>query len=86
MPSRWRDCSITPPPARIVEQHFVLAVDLLQPHLHALLQRRRQVLADVVGLDRQLAVAAVDEHDQLDRARPAEVDQRVERRADRPPV
>ena len=29
--------------------------------------RRRQVLADVVGLDRQLAVAAVDQHDQLNR-------------------
>ena len=27
----------------------------------------RQVLADVVGLDRQLAMAAVDEHDQLNR-------------------
>ena len=47
-------------------------------------ERRGQVLADVVGLDRQLAVAAVHEHDQLDRARPAEVDQRVQRGADRP--
>ena len=42
-------------------------------------------LPDVVRLDRQLAVAAVDEHDQLDGARPAEVDQRVERGANRPP-
>ena len=56
-----------------------------EPHLDALLERGRQVLADVVGLDRQLAVAAIDQHDQLDGARPAEVDERVERGADRAP-
>ena len=94
MPSRCRDFErvtvgrrpsmrvvVMPPP----RSHFVGAVDFLEPHLDALLERRRQVLADVVGLDRQLAVAAVDEDDQLDRARTAEVDQRVERGADRPP-
>ena len=42
-----------------------------------------QVLADVVGLDRQLAVAAVHQHDELNRLGPAEIDQRVERRARR---
>ena len=50
-------------------------------HLHDLAARRRDVLADVVGLDRQLAVAAVDQDDELDGARPAEVDERVERGA-----
>ena len=39
-------------------------------HAHLLASRRaRHVLADVVGPDRQLAVAAVDQHGQLDRAR-----------------
>ena len=93
MPSRCRDRrrgaastddAVFMRPPRTVDQHFVDAVDLLEPHLHALLQRRRQVLADVVRLDRQLAMAAVDEHDQLDGARPAEVDERVERGANRP--
>ena len=52
--------------------------------VHAFLQRRRHVLADVVGLDRQLAMPAIDQHDQLDFLRPAEIDQRIERRANRP--
>ena len=38
-----------------------------------------QVLAHEVGPDRQLAVAAVDEHGELDRARPPELGERVER-------
>ena len=55
-----------------------------RPHLaRSRLQRGGQVLADVVGADRQLAVAAVDEHRQLDGARAADVAQRVERGADR---
>ena len=44
--------------------------------------RGRDALADVVGLDRELAVAAVDEDREADRARPAEVDDAVERGAD----
>ena len=43
-----------------------------------------QVLADVVRADRQLAVAAVGEHGQLDALGPAVVEERVDRRADRP--
>ena len=50
--------------------------------LHPLDERGRQVLADEVGPDRQLAVAAVDQHRELDGARPAEVVERVERGAD----
>ena len=42
-----------------------------------------QVLADVVGADRQLAVAAVDQHGELHGAGPAEVAERVEGGADR---
>ena len=42
----------------------------------------RQVLADVVGPDRQLAMAAVDDDRQLHRARPPVVVQRLERGAD----
>ena len=49
-----------------------------------LLARGRDVLADVVGADRQLAVAAIDEDGQADRLRPPEVDQRVHRGPDRP--
>jgi hypothetical protein len=40
--------------------HLVEAVDLAQPHLDALRRRGRQVLADVVRLDREFAMAAVD--------------------------
>ena len=43
----------------------------------------RQVLADVVGPDRQLAVAAVGEHGELDARRAAVLEQRVDRGADR---
>ncbi len=62
----------------------VLAVGLLEVDPDELLARRRDVLADVVGADRQLAMAAIDEHRQADRLRPAEVDERVHRGADRP--
>ena len=48
--------------------------------------RGRDILPDVVGPDRELPVAAVDEDGELDRLRAAEVDQLVERGADRPPV
>ena len=57
----------------------------VQAHLHALLTRRRDVAPDVVGANRQLAMAAIDERDELNRARAAEVDERVERGANRPP-
>ena len=48
----------------------------------ALGQRGREVLADEVGADRQLAVPAVDEHGELDRPGPADVVERVERGPD----
>src|SRR5919198_1684205 len=43
------------------------------------------VLAHVVRPDRQLAVATIDQADELNDARAPEVDERVERRADRAP-
>ena len=69
----------------LLEDDLVAVIDLLQAHLHALVERGGQVLADVVGLDGQLAVAAVHEDDQLNRLRPPEIDESVERRARRPP-
>src|SRR2546430_8671717 len=53
-------------------------VHLEELHLDALLPRGRQVLADVVGPDRQLAVAAVDENRELDARRAAVVEQGLE--------
>jgi len=40
-----------------------------------------KVLADVVGTDRQLAMAAVGEHGELHALRAAVVEQRLDRRA-----
>ena len=83
MPSRWRLRSAVAArhPSTSTSSRPSISV---QPHLHALLARRRDVAADVVGANRQLAMAAIDERDELNRARPAEVDERVERRANRP--
>src|SRR5260370_9458202 len=61
------------------DHRLVKPVLLGHQHLDALGVGGGHVLADVVGSDRQLAMAAVDEHRQLDRARPAEVEQRVHR-------
>ena len=64
---------------------LVGAVGLLEHHLDDLPVGRRDALADVVGLDRELAVPAVDQDGEADRPRAAEVDDAVERRPDRPP-
>ena len=45
----------------------VLAVHLLHQHPDVVVAARRHVLAHEVGADRQLAMAAVDEHRELDR-------------------
>src|SRR5919198_5017572 len=67
------------------QQDAVDLVHLDELHLDALVARGRQVLAHVVGADRELAVAAVDEDGELDAVRPAVVEQRLDRGADRPP-
>src|SRR5919198_2116408 len=61
-------------------------VNLFQADLDLLRLGRGDVLAHVVGADRQLTVAAVDEHRKLDRARPAELQEGVQRRARRAAV
>src|SRR5919204_5217632 len=65
------------------QEDLVDLVHLEELHLDALLARGREVLAHVVGADRQLAVAAVDEHGELDARGPAVVEQGVDRGADR---
>ena len=67
---------------RLADRDLVEAVDLLEPHVDALVAGGRQVLARVVGPDRQLAVAAVGEDRELDPLRPPVVEQRLDRRAD----
>ena len=65
------------------EQDAVDLVDLDQLDLDALAPRGRQVLADVVGADRQLAVAAVGDDGELDAVGAAVVEERLDRGADR---
>jgi hypothetical protein len=60
------------------------AVDLGQPHLDLLRARGRHVLADEVRADGQLAVAAVDQHRELDPGRAAEVAEGVQGGPDGP--
>ena len=50
-------------------------------HAHRMLGRGLQAHADEVGLDGQLAPAAVDQHGELDQARPPVVEQHVHGRA-----
>src|SRR5688572_11091302 len=51
---------------------------LLEAHVDDLVLRSGDVLANIVGADGQLAVAAIDEHRQLDQARAPEIDERIE--------
>src|SRR5581483_6980382 len=81
---RVRPIGALPSRLRFLDDHPVLAIVLAQEDLDGLPPGGRQVLAHVVGADRQLAVAAVDQHGQLDHARAAQVDQRVQRGPDRP--
>src|SRR6266851_7313893 len=61
------------------DHRLVEPVLLSHQHFNTLGVGGGHVLADVVVSDRQLAMASVDEHRQLDRAGPAEVEQRVHR-------
>ena len=65
------------------EQHAVDLVDLDAARPGRARRGRRQVLADVVGPDRQLAVAAVGEHGELHALGPAVLEEGVDRGADR---
>src|SRR2546428_85605 len=66
------------------QQHPVDLVDLEELYLDALVAPRGQVLADVVGSDRQLAMATVWRHGELDAGRAAVVEEGLDRGADRP--
>src|SRR5579885_641609 len=61
------------------EHHAVLVIDLVEPDLDHFVFRGLHDAAHVIGLDRELAPAAVDEHAEFDAAGAAVVDQRVER-------
>ena len=65
------------PPGQLDLVHAV--VGLGEGHPDALGERGGDVLADVVGADRQLPVTAVDQHRELHRAGPADVVERVQR-------
>src|SRR5919198_5904345 len=67
------------------EQDLVDLVDLDELHLDALVAGGRQVLADVVGTDRKLAVAPVGEAGELHARGAAVVEEGLDRCADRPP-
>src|SRR5207245_2501412 len=66
------------------DHDLVHAVRLGEPDLHLLAARGGNVLADVVGADRQLAMTPIDEDRELDRLRAPEVDERVHGGADGP--
>jgi pyrimidine operon attenuation protein/uracil phosphoribosyltransferase len=59
------------------------AVDLLELDLNPFAAGGGQVLADVVGADRQLAVAAVDQDGELDARRATALEERLDCGADR---
>ncbi len=63
------------------QDHFFIVVNLPQLDLDDFPGGRLHMAADKAGLDGQLAMAAVDQHQQLYAPRPAVVKKRVERRA-----
>src|SRR3990172_10478243 len=64
--------------------HAVHAVLLLEHHLDLLGPGRRDIFADVIGPDRQLAGSAVPEHRELDRPGTPAGHHAVHRPPDRP--
>src|ERR1700690_4167006 len=67
------------------QHHSLRPVDFVELHFDDFVIRRLYVPAHEARLDRQLAVAAVYQRQQVDRRGPAVVEQRVHGRADRPP-
>src|SRR5690349_21498583 len=66
---------------RLLEDHLIATIDFFETDAHALRQRGGKILAHVVRLDRQFAMATIDHDDELNCPGTAEVDQRVERGA-----
>src|SRR5260370_41777403 len=87
-PTKARPSSSTSAAKGLSRNNYCLvdAVLLVDEDLDALCVRGGHVLADVVRPDRQLAMPAVDEDRQLDRARSPEIHQPVQGRALRAPV
>src|SRR4026207_896987 len=90
--SRWRRGGArrrgpaTIPSLRLAhEENAIDLVHLEELDLDALVARRGQVLADVVGPDGELAVPPVDEHGERDARGTTELGQRVDRGPDRAP-
>src|ERR1700687_1593532 len=83
VPTKERPSSSTSAAKRFLsgnDHRLVYPVVFRHQDLDPLRIRGRDVLSDVVRPDRQLAVSTVDEHGQLDGARPAEIHQRIHRR------
>src|SRR5205823_6233077 len=74
-------CSFMSP--RFLDEDRVLTVQLGDEHPDVVRATRRHVLPDEVRSDRQLAVAAIDEHGQLDLPGTPQVHQGVHRGPDR---
>src|ERR1700694_4180789 len=88
-PTKARPSSSTSAAWRSLDGNYhrlVDAVFLCNQYLDSLRVRCGDVLADVIGTDLQLAVAAVYEHGQLDRPRAPEVHERMHRGPRSPPV
>src|SRR5262245_9123806 len=79
-PSRCRCVNAMVPPSAL-DDDLVHAVRFREVHRDTLAAGGGEVLADVVGTNRELAVAAVDQDGELDRLRAPEVDQCVHRGA-----
>src|SRR6266851_4298069 len=88
-PTKARPSSSTSAAWRFLDGNYhrlVDAVFLGDEDLDALRVRGGDVLADVIRTDRQLAVAPVDEHGQLDGPRAPEIHERIHRGSRRPPM
>src|SRR5438876_801749 len=90
LPSLGKEWIGAGPPARrpvrslsgLPDDHSIASVDLLDLDGDNLGSRGRHVLADEIGLDRQLAMSTIDEDRKLDRAWAAIVHEGVQRGAD----
>lgn len=60
------------------QTHLVASIVLGEQHIHLLRTRGRNDLADIVGMDGQLTMASVDEHEKLDAPRSAIIEKGFE--------
>ena len=64
--------------------HFFDRIDGMKPHANVIAEIGRDAQTHDVGLDRDLAMAAIDQHRQADARRPPQVADRIEGGADGP--